>query len=106
MKITQKQLKQMIKEEVQSVLKESVFNDPQIQKRLKIIKGILQKNPNITLYKISLEDMEDGTHQRAFDSWSGGLMGAARRNKDKKLVDLLQKLRYDIFGGDNLEMKQ
>jgi len=105
MKFTTERLKEIIQEELDKIQQESKFDNPQFKKRMEVIKGMLEKNSSVTMYKISLEDIEDGTYLRAFDSWSGGLMGAARRNKHDALVQLLQKLRYDVFGGEGVEMK-
>ena len=64
------------------------------------------KQSDDEMYKIGAEDMEDESYKDSFDSWSGTLANRAKKKGDMTLLALLQKLRYDQYGAEGIDMKQ
>ena len=64
------------------------------------------KQSDDEMYKIGAEDMADGSYKDSFDSWSGTLANRAKKKGDMTLLALLQKLRYDQYGAEGIDMKQ
>ena len=104
MKLTMKKLKTLIIEELKSMREKNFlneaanFDDPQVKQRLDLIQKHLQAGQSSAVYKSSLEDMMHGDHKVAFDSWTMMLQGEAKKLGDDKLIGLLSKLRFEMYG--------
>jgi hypothetical protein len=100
MKLTKSKLKQIIKEELNKVLKE---NDDKVKRGLQVLVQAMQKNPE--LYKMSLEDVEGDHYLDGLDSWLRMVQLEAKRAKNQQIVGLADRI-HTMWSGTGRTIDQ